>query len=194
MLSPPFSFSALPAVGTKLTKRPPRRQPPSETVTTATEKRPSRVRPTQRTIVGKWKLLNDTLVAVLKANGTFAIDQGGDFETPEAAGTYKLQGDLVRSLSIDWRSPIHSLVVKVSISDLESARKGLEERVVPRVSQAPGFVAGYWTWSDDRTNGQSMLVFDSQDNARAVAERIRDDVPEGVTVEGTEVREVVASA
>jgi hypothetical protein len=68
----------------------------SETVTAATEKNSSRVRPTQRTIVGKWKKLNDTLVAELKANGTFAVDQGGDFEAPEAAGTYKLQGDLIR--------------------------------------------------------------------------------------------------
>jgi hypothetical protein len=89
---------------------------------------------------------------------------------------------------------MHAVVVRVSISDSESAQKGLEEKVVPRVSQAPGFVAGYWTRSDDRSNGQSMLVFESEDAARAVAERIHADVPEGVTVESTEVREVVASA
>ena len=89
---------------------------------------------------------------------------------------------------------MHAVVVRVSISNFESAQKGLEEKVVPRVSQAPGFVAGYWTRSDDKSNGQSMLVFESEDAARAVAERIRTDVPEGVTVEGAEVREVVASA
>ena len=89
---------------------------------------------------------------------------------------------------------MHAIVVRVSISDFESAQKGLEEKVVPRVSQAPGFVAGYWTRSEDKSNGQSMLVFESEDAARAVEERIRADVPEGVTVEGAEVREVVASA
>ena len=89
---------------------------------------------------------------------------------------------------------MHAIVVKVSISDSESAQKGLEEKVVPRVSQAPGFVAGYWTRSGDKSNGQSMLVFESEDAARAVEERIRADVPEGVTVESAEVREVVASA
>ncbi len=89
---------------------------------------------------------------------------------------------------------MHAVVVRVSISDAESAQKGLEEVVVPRVSQAPGFVGGYWTRSDDRSNGQSMLVFESEDAARTVAERIGDDVPEGVTVESAEVREVVASA
>lgn len=89
---------------------------------------------------------------------------------------------------------MHAVVVRVSISDAESAQKELEEVVVPRVSQAPGFVAGYWTRSEDRSNGQSMLVFESEDAARTVAERIGADVPEGVTLESAEVREVVASA
>jgi len=65
---------------------------------------------------------------------------------------------------------------------------------VPRVSQAPGFVAAYWTRSDDGSNGQSMLVFESEDAARAVADRLGSNVPEGVTLESAEVREVVASA
>jgi hypothetical protein len=89
---------------------------------------------------------------------------------------------------------MHAVVVRVSISDTEAAQKGLNEVVVPRVSQAPGFVAGYWTRSDDRSNGQSILVFESEDAARTVAERIGSDVPEGVTLESAEVREVVASA
>ena len=89
---------------------------------------------------------------------------------------------------------MHALVVRISISDAESARKALDEVVVPRASQAPGFVAGYWTWSDDRSNGQSMLVFESQDAAQALADQIPSYVPEGVTFEGAEVREVVASA
>jgi hypothetical protein len=89
---------------------------------------------------------------------------------------------------------MHALVVRVSINDVESARKTLDEQVVPAVSQSPGFVAGYWTWSDDQSNGQSMIVFESSDAARTVAERIRGMVPEGVAVESIEVREVVASA
>jgi hypothetical protein len=89
---------------------------------------------------------------------------------------------------------MHAVVVKVSISNPETARKGLDEVVVPRVSQASGFVAGYWTWSDDKSNGQSMIVFESEDAARTVAERLHTDVPEGVTIESAEVREVVANA
>ena len=39
-----------------------------------------------------------------------------------------------------------------------------------------------------------MLVFESEDAARAVAERISASVPDGVTFESAEVREVAANA
>ena len=91
---------------------------------------------------------------------------------------------------------MHAVVVRVSIGDAEIAEKGLREKVVPGVSSAPGFVAGYWTRSDDGRNGLSMLVFESEDAARAAAERFRGGtiVPETVTVSRVEVREVVATA
>jgi hypothetical protein len=89
---------------------------------------------------------------------------------------------------------MHAVVVRVSISNVETAQKQLEEVVVPRVSQAQGFVAGYWTRSDDGSNGASMLVFESEDAARTAADGLGANVPEGVTLESAEVREVVASA
>lgn len=89
---------------------------------------------------------------------------------------------------------MHAVAVRVSLSDADNAQRELEERIVPLVSGAPGFVAAYWTRSEDKSNGQSMLVFESEDAARAVADRIQADLPQGVTVESVEVREVVASA
>jgi hypothetical protein len=89
---------------------------------------------------------------------------------------------------------MHAVVVRVSISHPEAAQKALTEMVVPRVSQAPGFVAGYWTRAGDGSNGQSMIVFESEDAARAAAERIGTNVPDAVTLESAEVREVVANA
>ena len=89
---------------------------------------------------------------------------------------------------------MHAVVVKVSISDFEAATKHLKETVVPQISQAPGFVAGYWTRSDDGSDGQAMVVFESQQAAQAAEGMIPSHVPEGVTLEGTEVREVVANA
>ena len=90
---------------------------------------------------------------------------------------------------------MHAVVVRVSIGDHELAEKALREQVVPRVSSAPGFVAGYWTRSSEGGNGLSMLVFDSEENARAGAEQIGSaPMPETVTLDGTEIREVVANA
>ena len=69
--------------------------------------------------------------------------------------------------------------------------------MIPRVSQAPGFVAGYWTRSDDGHNGVSMIVFDSEEGARRAAEMIQGPEairPETVTLESVEVREVVGNA
>jgi hypothetical protein len=83
----------------------------------------------------------------------------------------------------------------VNIQDFDLGRQTLERDVVPRVSQAPGFVAGYWTRSDDSSNGLGITVFESEDNARAVASMIESQGPdEGVTLDSIEVREVVASA
>jgi hypothetical protein len=89
---------------------------------------------------------------------------------------------------------MHAVVVHVSIKDGDAAQKALEEQVVPRVKQAPGFVAGYWTRSDDRSNGRAMIVFESEEAARAAADQLQANVPDPVTLESAEVREVVASA
>lgn len=89
---------------------------------------------------------------------------------------------------------MHAVLVKVSISDVEGSQEALRETVVPRISQMQGFVAGYWTRSEDGSNGRSMIVFASEQDARAAAERIGPTVPDGVTFESAEVREVVATA
>jgi hypothetical protein len=64
--------------------------------------------------------------------------------------------------------------------------------VVPGVSQAPGFVAGYWTRKDD--SGVAMVIFESEDAAQAMSERVPSMVPDVVTLQDIEVREVVAHA
>jgi pseudouridine-5'-phosphate glycosidase len=89
---------------------------------------------------------------------------------------------------------MHALVVNVTINDLESATEMLNSQVVPQVSQAPGFVAGYWTRSDNR--GLSMVVFESEDAAQAAAQRLQSEGTgsDAVTLDSAELREVVASA
>jgi hypothetical protein len=87
---------------------------------------------------------------------------------------------------------MHAVVVTVTISDHEVAESHLRENVVPGVSQAPGFVAGYWTRKDD--SGVGMVIFESEDAAQAMSERVPSMVPDVVTLRDIEVREVVAHA
>ena len=87
---------------------------------------------------------------------------------------------------------MHAVVVTVTISDHELAESHLRENVVPGVSQAPGFVAGYWTRKDD--SGVAMVLFESEDAAQAMSERAPSMVPDVVTLKDIEVREVVAHA
>jgi len=87
---------------------------------------------------------------------------------------------------------MHAVVVRVNISDQEGSESALREQVVPRVSQVPGFVTGYWTRKDN--TGLSMVIFESEEAANGASEQVRSMAPEGVTVEDVEVREVVAHA
>lgn len=86
-----------------------------------------------------------------------------------------------------------AVVVRVNIEeDSDAVLSRLREEVVPRISQAPGFKAGYWTRKDN--TGLSMLLFESEEDATNAEGRVRANLPAGVALQGTEVREVVATA
>jgi hypothetical protein len=94
---------------------------------------------------------------------------------------------------------MHALVVRVTIHNADRTREVLNSRVVPQVSSASGFKTGYWTWSTGggELNGLSLIIFDSEENARAAGDRvsaIAAEASDDVTLDGVEVREVVASA
>jgi hypothetical protein len=90
---------------------------------------------------------------------------------------------------------VHAVVVTVTIIDFDRAVQMLNERIVPGVSQAPGFVAGYWTRSDEN-RGLAMIVLESEDAANGVAQMINAQAPDNdaVNLESVEIREVVAHA
>jgi hypothetical protein len=44
---------------------------------------------------------------------------------------------------------MHAVVVRVTLNDPDAATVALNEQVVPQVSKAPGFVAGYWSRKGD---------------------------------------------
>jgi hypothetical protein len=87
---------------------------------------------------------------------------------------------------------MHAVVTTVTVNDREAATSHLREQVVPGVSQAPGFVAGYWTRKDD--TGLAMVVFESEEAANGMSERVPSMLTDAVALENIEVREVVAHA
>jgi hypothetical protein len=86
---------------------------------------------------------------------------------------------------------MHAVVYNVTINDQPAAQVELGE-LVPRVSAAPGFVAGYWV-ALSQNKGTAVVVFDSEASAQAVASQAG---PAGgpVTADSVEVGEVVAHA
>lgn len=87
---------------------------------------------------------------------------------------------------------MHAVVTTVTINDREAAESHLHEQVVPGVKQAPGFVTGYWSRKEN--SGLAMVVFESEEVASDMAERVPSMLTDAVTLENVEVREVVAHA
>jgi hypothetical protein len=90
---------------------------------------------------------------------------------------------------------MHAAIVKVNIpgGPNEARLKNLKEKVVPMVSGASGFVAGYWcdVVSD---KGLAFVVFKDEASVKAAAPPVGTDMGEGVTVESVEFREILANA
>ena len=87
---------------------------------------------------------------------------------------------------------MHAVVVRSTLHDFEQATKFLREEGIPRISQAPGFVAAQWVRLDENT-GTSMLTFESEQAAQAAAEQLRANPPGGdaITIDSIQVGEVV---
>src|SRR5436309_11326024 len=61
------------------------------------------------------------------------------------AESSRCRGDsIARKSEAKRRKAMHAVIVKVSINEAATATEYLRETIVPGVSQAPGFVAGYW--------------------------------------------------
>lgn len=89
---------------------------------------------------------------------------------------------------------MHAVVVSVAINDFEEAMPSLRDRVVPQVTQAPGFAAGYWVALDGHERGRAVIAFESEEAARQAAGMIEAAADTGVTLESVDIGEVVARA
>ncbi|MGH8986527.1 MAG: hypothetical protein ACRDY6_22020 [Acidimicrobiia bacterium] len=73
----------------------------------------------------------------------------------------------------------------------------LREVVIPSAKQLTGFASGTWLRSLQSDAGRSVLLFETEDAARAAVEEIRAQGPPPgapVTIESVDAYEVVAQA
>jgi hypothetical protein len=87
---------------------------------------------------------------------------------------------------------MYAVVATVDITDIGAATKALAEQVIPMVKQAPGFVGAYWVRLDD-SHGTSMVVFETEEQARSGAPEVGGGSP-GVTFTSVMFGEVVGHA
>ena len=82
-------------------------------------------------------------------------------------------------------------------ADMDAAIANLKQNVIPQVREA-GARAGYWLDSTGGSRRVAIMVFDSEEAARAQANGLKvgeapPGAPEGLTIRTVEVSEVVAS-
>ncbi|HEX3317144.1 MAG TPA: hypothetical protein VHR88_03940 [Solirubrobacteraceae bacterium] len=87
---------------------------------------------------------------------------------------------------------MHAVVVNLTITDSEAVESALHEQLLPRVSQAPGFVTGYWTTKG--STALSMFVLETEEAATRMSEQAAAGVPYGAALDAIEVRAVAAHA
>jgi hypothetical protein len=94
---------------------------------------------------------------------------------------------------------MHAVMIQVKVdgSREQEARQLLQDVVVPTAKALAGFAGGTWCRALEGDAGRSVLLFDSEENAKAAAEEIRSQGPPAgapVTMEAVDAYEVVAQA
>jgi hypothetical protein len=86
--------------------------------------------------------------------------------------------------------------VEIKAGKCDEAVAMLQSQVVPDVKKAPGFVSGTWALSEDGTKGHSLLIFETEEAAKAAIASARQNTPPEAPVKllYAEVYEVVAQA
>ena len=90
---------------------------------------------------------------------------------------------------------MHAALVRLMIDPEQApaAAEALMSDILPRVRSAPGFVAGYWMDPADG-KGFSIVLFETEEQARETAPPVSSWAAPGVTITGVEFRRVAATA
>lgn len=91
---------------------------------------------------------------------------------------------------------MHALLVSVTVDPGRDAdaQARLESDLLPRLKDFPGIVSGVWTRSSDGERGSSLVIFETEEGARAaLAAVVQIPQPEFIRFDSPpEVCEVVA--
>jgi hypothetical protein len=89
---------------------------------------------------------------------------------------------------------MHAVLVKVQIKSgrYDEAIQSLQTNVLPQVTGAPGFVRG--TWFGDHETGHGLVVFESEQQAQAMAGMVSAEADDPVEIQDVKVYEVHAEA
>jgi hypothetical protein len=90
---------------------------------------------------------------------------------------------------------MHAALVTLTIDPEQApmAARALVDDILPAIRSAPGFVAGYWLEPDDG-RGFSVVLFETQEQARETAPPATSWAAPGITITGVEIRRVAATA
>jgi hypothetical protein len=90
---------------------------------------------------------------------------------------------------------MHAALVTLTIDQdrAPAAANALVNDILPSVRSAPGFVAGYWLEPADG-QGFSIVLFETEEQARETAPPVSSWAAPGVTINGVEFRRVAAAA
>ena len=93
---------------------------------------------------------------------------------------------------------MHAVLIEVDVAgvDREQGINALREQIVPAIKALPGFLSGTWPTGGAGGKGLSLTVWDTEDNARAMADRFGpgSSPTASASVVRCEVREVAATA
>jgi hypothetical protein len=89
---------------------------------------------------------------------------------------------------------MHAALVTITIdpSQAREAAAALMGDILPRVTSAPGFAAGYWL-EPHEGQGFSILLFDTEAQTRQAAESAITWSAPGVSIDDVEIRRVAVS-
>jgi hypothetical protein len=72
---------------------------------------------------------------------------------------------------------MYGVIARVKTGSKEDSKAMIRDVILPRARQLPGFAGGTWLQELDDDRGTAIMQFESEDDARAVAERIQSEGP-----------------